>query len=145
LPHPNQKKITIPISAFTNDKGQPVVVSSIKRLVFTVSGDNQQFSDFSLKVKNVYFNNNKPSAQLGSKASAYPNPFSRYTTLTFPAQVTAGVLTITDNRGAIIRRLEITVTNGEYLLDAINIQKGNYFFTMQATQGNKYSGKLVVR
>ncbi len=140
---PQVKTITIPISKFSNN-GQPVSLTKIKTIVYSITGDYKNFADANLKISNVNFNKDvvtRPSEY--TTVGAYPNPFPRYTTLTFPAQYKSGMLQITDAVGRVVMNEEIYIYNGEYNLDAIKLQKGLYFFTLNTKEGAKTSGKLM--
>lgn len=142
-PTPQAKTITIPISKFSNN-GQPVSLTKIKTIVYSITGDYKNFAEANLKIGNVNFNKDVVTKQSEyTTVGAYPNPFPRYTTLTFPAQYKSGMLQITDAVGRVVMNEEINIYNGEYNLDAIKLNKGLYFFTLNTKEGAKTSGKLM--
>ena len=141
---PDGKTVTIPIYKFVKGNGEGVSLSTIKTLVFSIEGDYKNFADVNLKVSNVNFNKAVLANQIvPAMASAYPNPVTRFTTLSFPSDSKSGTLQITDVAGRTVLKGEITLYNHEYSLDATKLQKGIYFFTLTDSDGQKTSGKLL--
>jgi hypothetical protein len=135
--------VTIPLSKFTRINGQPVTLSTIKTIVFSVSGDYQQYSTLNLKVSKVRFNNEIIKSNSKSVATAYPNPVVTYTTLQFDPSVKSGLLLITDAAGKSISRKDVQLTDGKFKLDAGTFNKGVYFFSLTQNDGTKVIGELI--
>jgi hypothetical protein len=143
---PQARSFSIPMKSFKNGTGNEAILKALKTLVFSVKGNDRQFSNFTLSVSNVQFNNakevvNKPSAE----AIAFPNPFSRFTTLSFPVQTQAGNLVITDLSGRQVISKQIQTYNGEYSFDAMGLKKGMYFFSLHELTGTKSTGKFIIQ
>jgi hypothetical protein len=143
---PQTRTFSIPLKSFKNGTGKEAVLKALKTLVFSVKGNDRQFSNFTLSVSNVQFNNakevvSKPAAE----AIAFPNPFSRFTTLSFPVQTQAGYLVITDLSGRQVTNKQIQTYNGEYSFDAMGLKKGMYFFSLHELTGTKSTGKFIIQ
>ena len=135
--------ITIPLSKFTGVTGQPATLNTIKTIVFSVSGNYQQYSSFNLKVSKLNFNNDVIKNKNGSTATAYPNPVVKFTTLQFDPSIKSGSLLITDVAGKSILKKEIQLAEGKYVLDAGVLVSGTYFFSLIKNDGKKVTGNLI--
>lgn len=133
----------IPISKFTSLNGQPVTLNFIKTIVFSISGDYQQYSNFTLKVSNLNFNNDIIKNNSASTATAYPNPVVKFTALQFDPSITSGILHITDVAGKSIITKEVQLSEGKYILDAGTLTSGTYFFSLTKSDGKKITGKFI--
>lgn len=134
---------TIPLSRFTSLHGQPVTLNTIKTIVFSVSGDYQQYSQFNLKVNNLNFNNHATQSSSSLAATAYPNPAVKFTTLQFDPLIKSGSLLITDVTGRLTIKKEIQLAEGKYILDAGTLGTGTYFFSLLNNNGIKVTGKFI--
>lgn len=143
---PQKRTITIPLKSFKNGTGAEATLKSLKTMVFSVMGNDTQFANFSLQVKNVQFTNSKPiESGYTTEPMAYPNPFTRYTTLSFPNDPKAGYLVITDLSGKQVANKQIQIHNGEYSYHAAGLKKGMYFFTLIEATGNKQTGRFIIQ
>jgi hypothetical protein len=134
--------VTIPLSKFTGLNGQQVTLSTIKTIVFSVSGNYQQFSSFGLKVSKVNFNNDDIQDNKGPVATAFPNPVIKFTALQFNTSIKSGMLQVTDAGGKSMITKEAELLEGRYILDAGMLAKGMYFFTITTKDGKKITGKF---
>jgi hypothetical protein len=143
---PEKRNVTIPLLKFTNNEGAAVDIDSIKTIVFTLNGDFENYTAFDLKISNVNFNSQiaKPN-QLLKSVGAFPNPFARYTTLTFPADTKTGQLIVSDENGRVVFNESIKVFNGEYSFDAQTLKSGIYIFSLKDEKSNKNTGKLIIQ
>lgn len=135
--------ITIPVSKFTGLNGQPVTLNTIKTIVFSVSGDYQQYSNFNLKVNNLHFNNDIIENNSGLAATAYPNPVVKFTTLQFDPSIKSGALLIADVAGKSVIKRDIPLTGGKYILDAGTLNTGTYLFSLTKNDGKIITGKFI--
>jgi len=135
--------ITIPLSKFTSLNGQLVTLNTIKTVVFSISGDYQQYSHFNLKISNLSFNNDVIKNNSGSTATAYPNPVAKFTTLQFDPSIKSGSLLIADVAGKSIIKREVQVAEGKYVLDAGALNTGTYFFSLIENDRKKITGKFI--
>ena len=136
-------KITIPLSKFSGLNGQPVTLSTIKTIVFSINGGYEQFSAFHLKVSNLNFNNDVLPGNDAATASAYPNPVVKFTTLRVDASIKTGVLIVTDVTGKIVMRKQVQPVEGNYVLNAEILTPGTYFFSITNNEGKKATGKFI--
>jgi len=143
---PQKRIFYIPLKSFKNEAGAEATLKSLKTIVFSIIGNGQQYVNFTLSVRNVQFTNVKPVETLVvTEPIAYPNPFTRYTTLSFPNDPKAGFLVITDLSGKQVANKQIQTFNGEYTFDANGLKKGMYFFTLTGVTGNKQTGKFIIQ
>jgi photosystem II stability/assembly factor-like uncharacterized protein len=86
--------------------------------------------------------NNVPVAR---RLKAYPNPAEGQATLELPVQSTTTFLSVFSADGRQIRHLSIPAGTERHRLELSDIKPGLYLLSWTGAQGERYTGRLVVR
>lgn len=85
------------------------------------------------------------SLHRSSSVTAYPNPFSSQTHLTFPNPYgEKHTLYVYNILGVVVRKIEDIETNS-VTLHREGLANGNYYYSLHAPDGNTYRGALIIR
>lgn len=109
---------------------------------------NNQPIQISTTVRNMTIEtpliNSITTADVATNTSIFPNPFSEYTTLTFPEPFTTPAqLIVTDIHGRELSRE--TVSGGRHLLQRNGRPAGLYLYRIEQNGGMIFNGKMCVQ
>jgi hypothetical protein len=139
------KNISIPLSKFTDNNGQPVTLDKIKTIVFSIAGNGSTYTAFRIKTGNANFNNADPIKEGIGTATVYPNPVTQSANISLPASVKNVTLQVSDVSGKIVLTENVSVYNGECAINTKKLLSGNYFFVIVDNEGKKYKGRFMVK
>lgn len=172
-PNTEATKKSIAFSEFKNHEGKTMDFTQLKTIVFSVKGNYQEYSSFSLEIEAMALTASSPieeevatieteavnETQMEQENSAneitevknvtlmnYPNPFTDYTVISFPERTSQVNVTITSIGGQIVYQNTLdTLGNQKSIrLEVYDLQNGFYIYTLLDNQNGKtYQGKIL--
>lgn len=155
---------------FKNNEGKAVAFTQLKSIVFSVQGGYQNYSAFALELeglaltKNEYTEEEEEEQDLVEEEAKeftvpgiedvdvenvqftnYPNPFTTYTTICLPGEMTRATVVLTNIQGQqVYQKQLLTKSAGCVRLQATHLSKGLYIYTAYDAENDKYyQGKLI--
>ena len=159
--HAEKETVNLHFSEFTDAKGNPVVFSELKTLVFSIQGDYETYKTFSLSIDAVSLHANEISNELlnelpneegiieevtPSKLVNYPNPFKEHTTLSLPNATNKIIIYIHALNGTQAYTKVVTTVNKQHSvqLHVPELTPGFYVYTVTDTEsGQVYTGRML--
>ncbi len=140
------RTLNIPLSNFRDSAGKSVPFSSIKSLVFTVRGNYNNYTDFTLSLKNISFNNNIVTDLFsGNDVLIFPNPVEKTAVITVPSTVTKGKMQVIDIAGRTLKIVSFNSPNNKFIFERNELKQGLYFVKITAENDTFYTSKMIIQ
>ena len=144
----------ISFNDFVDGQGNPGTVKKINRVVFSVQGNYQDFSPFSIEIENMAFISNVATAvvniqdlEQSETVQNFPNPFQSETYFLLKDQIEKAEIKVYDISGRLIDAQYLqnhTAGNGlQYRASGLNA--GVYSYVLTGDKNTTYNGKFVIQ
>lgn len=142
----SKKLYDIDLNLFVDEDGNKLNLKEVRSILFSVKGNYQNFTNFSIALKNVSFNNNATTVlNEQNSITAFPNPCTTTAILTFKSNTTEGLLNVSDATGKLVFTQNIKLTNKTFNLPVQNFQKGMYVVSYSSGNNEKMFTKILVK
>ena len=161
----NRLRTTIPASGsitdyqisfndFVDGQGKPGTVEKINRVVFSVQGNYQDFSPFSIEIENMAFISNVATAVVNIQdlehsgtVQNFPNPFQSETYFLLKDQIEKAEIKVYDISGRLIdvQYLQNHTAGNGLRYRASGLNAGVYSYVLTGDKNTTYTGKFVIQ
>ena len=139
---------------FVDGEQKSASAMRVTRIVFSVQGDYQNFSPFTIDIENVAFTNNITTSvnQLNESNTEtdlvnYPNPFSTTTTIRLTQPMENVQIKVFDLAGRIVdlQNLDSGIYNNELVYYNRSSLNGLYKYILSDSTGKTYNGTFLIQ
>ena len=128
------------VADFSNGTNEPLNMSDLVDVAFTIKGDGKTEKAFDLSVENLAFDNKKAAkiAVLEGSLSVFPNPTSEQANIEFDlTERSAAIVTISNAQGQIIlqKNEEFAKGRNRMALNLSTVAAGVYIASVQTNKG----------
>ncbi len=157
---------SILFTEFTNYSNAKIVIEDIRSVVFSIQGDYQSFTPFTIAVQNLAFTNAQlleeeneeenettdtivfgPQEKDQTKAINYPNPFYSTTTIVLPTKHQEVHITVIDMMGKTVQQEQLQTINNQQAVAFVanGLKPGVYQYVIRNTTKQQYKGSFLIQ
>ena len=148
-----ERLFKISFSDFVDDKGNNVVITDIKTVVFSIIGDYTNYKPFNFEIKKIAFTVNNVlitddfTIQENKKLINYPNPFTNSTIIQLPTTSNFIQIQVYNLMGRLVdmQKIKTNSFSKKVKYNAPQLKKGVYKYRLIDDKNNQHSGTFIVK